>query len=165
MGLLNKILGREEALPQVDDQAIVSVCEGEMIPAEKIEDPVFAQEIIGKTIGFLPETGRFVSPVNGTVETIFSTGHAFGVRGADKTGYLIHIGINTVAMKGAGFTVLKREGDTVKAGEEIIRADLSKIRNFGCQTTTMLIISEPVEDRSYDYIEPASVKSGQIISR
>ena len=165
MGLLNKIFGKEEALTQADDQAIVSVCDGEMIPAEKIEDPVFSQQMMGKTIGFLPEKGSIVSPVNGTVEAIFPTGHAFGIRGVDKTGYLVHIGINTVAMKGAGFTVLKKTGDEVRAGEAVVKVDLAKVKLSGYQTATMLIVTEPTEGRSYDYITPDHVKSGQVISR
>ena len=85
--------------------------------------------------------------------------------GADKTGYLVHIGINTVAMKGAGFTVLKKTGDEVRAGEAVVKVDLAKVKLSGYQTATMLIVTEPTEGRSYDYITPDHVKSGQVISR
>lgn len=86
---------------------------------------MFAQEIMGQTIGFVPKNGLIVSPANGTLEVVFQTGHAFGVRMQDGTGLLVHIGINTVDMNGKGFKIFARQGDTVKAGQPIIFVDLA----------------------------------------
>ena len=82
----------------------------------------------------------------GKLEMIFETGHAFGLRMKDGTGLLIHIGVDTVELKGKGFTVLKKAGDSVTAGEPVIKADLKVIRDVGFSAQTMLVLSEPLDD-------------------
>lgn len=164
MGLFDKLFKKEE-LPTFLDSDVVAVCEGELIPAEKISDPVFAQEMMGKTVAIEPTSGEIVSPVNGTLEAVFPTGHAFGVRGKDGTGYLVHIGIDTVSMNGKGFKVLKKQGDSVKAGELVVKVDLKEVEAAGHPKTTMIIVTEPVDGKSYNYIDFSSVEKNQIISK
>ena len=164
MGLLGNLFKKEE-LPVVEDNKIVAVCTGEFIPPEKISDPVFAQNMMGKTVAIEPTDGKICAPCNGTLEVVFPTGHAFAIRSADGTGILIHIGVDTVNMKGDGFKTLKKQGDTVKAGETVVELNLSKIKDAGHPATTMIIISEPVDGKEYNYVEYGPVTKGQVISK
>lgn len=166
MGFLDKLFHKEEeVLPEVSDLDVVAVCSGKLIPAEEISDPVFSTSMMGQTIAIEPDNSDIVSPVNGTIETMFATGHAFCVRAEDGTGYLIHIGINTVEMRGDGFEALKKEGATVKAGEKVVSVDFGKVKAKGYPCTTMLIVTEPVDGREYQYIDFGKVEKNQVISK
>ena len=78
-----------------------------MISLKEINDPMFAEEMMGQTIGFILSVGEVVVPATGRLEVLFPTGHAFALRMNDGTGLLVHIGIDTVNLKGKGFKVLK----------------------------------------------------------
>lgn len=150
-------------LPSISDEHIVAVCDGEMIEPSKIEDKMFAQEMMGKTIGFIPSSNDIVSPCNGTLEVLFPTGHAFAIRRNDGTGVLVHIGIDTVNLNGEGFKVFAKKGDIVKAGQKIVKIDRDFIKEKGLSTTTMLVITEPVEGIEYNFCDYGSKNKGEII--
>ena len=156
----------EAALEAVADDAIVAMADGILIGPEKMKDEMFAQEAMGQTIAVEPANGRIVSPANGTLEMVFETGHAFAVRMKDGTGLLVHIGVDTVNMKGEGFTVLKKQGDTVKAGEPVVNVDLKAVEAAGYSTQTMLVITEPAEEGKHvAYIPYGPVTAGKVITR
>lgn len=173
MGLFDKLLKKEnketevqENLPAVADTAVVSPCTGKLIPAAEISDPVFAEEMLGQTIAVIPTDGTVVCPVNGTVTTMFPTGHAFGVTANDGNAYLVHIGIDTVSMNGKGFNVLLKEGQKVVAGQNAVIVDLNEIAKAGLDATTMLIVAEKVsDDFKVDYITSGDVVMGQVINQ
>lgn len=147
------------------DDDIVAVATGEFLPAEKLADPMFADQSMGQTVGIDPTNGKIVSPANGTLEMVFETGHAFSVRMKDGTGILIHIGVDTVNLNGKGFKVLKKQGDAVKAGEAVVEADLKVIKDAGLSAQTMIVISEPaVEGQTVKFIDFGPVKAGQKIN-
>lgn len=153
----------KKKLPEVADDKIVSVCKGKMIEASQIEDKVFAQELMGKTVGFIPEDEHIVAPCNGTLEVLFPTGHAFAIRRKDGTGILVHIGINTVDLNGKGFKVFAKQGDVVKAGQKIVDIDLEVIKNAGFSSTTMLIITEPVDNVEYNFTDFKEKEEAEIL--
>ena len=164
MGILAHLFKKEE-IPQHADNEIVAVVNGEMIPADQIKDEVFAKEMIGHTIGFIPSDGDIVAPANGQLEVMYPTGHAFAVRMKDGCGLLVHIGIDTVNMKGNGFSILAKQGDTVRAGQPIVKVNLSKVKEAGYSDTVMLIVTEPAKDGSkVVYIDPVTVSKGQVIN-
>ena len=111
-----------------------------MISPKEINDPMFAEEMMGQTIGFILSDGEVVAPATGRLEVLFTTGHAFALRMNDGTGLLVHIGIYTVNLKGKGFKVLKKQGERVKAGEAVVKVDLDTVKQAGYDTTTMLIV-------------------------
>lgn len=165
MGLLNNLFKPKES-KVFSDSDIVAIGNGEMIEAKKISDVMFAQEMMGKTIGFILSDGEVVSPSNGTLEVLFPTGHAFALRMNDGTGLLVHIGIDTVNLKGKGFKVLKKQGDKVKAGETIVKVDLNEVKNAGYDSTTMLIVTEKAnEDDKFEFIDFGNVQKGQVIRK
>ncbi|MDO4500537.1 MAG: PTS glucose transporter subunit IIA [Erysipelotrichaceae bacterium] len=162
MGLLD--IFKKEKLKEYDDNQIVSVCDGEIIDNVKIEDEMFANEMLGKTIAFIPEKKEIVSPCNGTLEVVFPTGHAFAVRTKDGTGILVHIGINTVDLNGRGFKVFCKQGEKVKAGQKIVEVDLNLVKESGYPVTTMLIVTEPVENKSYEFNKTGKVEKAEPIN-
>lgn len=150
MGFLN-MFKKKEMIPNIPDDKIVAVCDGEMIPAKDIKDEMFSKEALGKTVGFIPNSGEIVAPCNGVLEVMFPTGHAFAIRMKDGTGVLIHVGINTVDLDGNGFNVHVKQGSQVKAGQKIVDVDLEAIMRAGYDTTTMLIITEGVDNKEYSF--------------
>ena len=93
--------------------------EGEIIPLDEIPDPVFSQKMMGDGFGIIPSKGLVVSPVDGEIINVFPTKHAVGIM--SKQGYeiLIHVGLETVNLKGEGFTLLVKQGDHVLKGQKI----------------------------------------------
>lgn len=152
MGLFDKLFGG------VSDKDIVAVGSGTLVEPAKIKDDMFAQEMMGQTVGFelTGDVVDVVSPANGTLEVVFPTGHAFALRTADNRGLLVHIGIDTVKMEGKGFTILKKQGDKVKAGEPVVKVDLNAIKAAGYESTTMLVVTEG-EKIAYNGFGPVEV--------
>lgn len=153
-------------IPEVPDNVIVAAANGKFIGPDDIKDAMFSEQSMGQTVAVEPSDGVISAPANGKIEMIFETGHAFGMRMPDGTGLLIHIGVDTVNLKGQGFTVLKKEGDNVKAGEPVVRVDLDVLRNAGYSPQTMIIITEPVEEgKPLTFIEfGKDVSRGDVIS-
>ncbi len=123
------------------DITIMSPLKGIAVPLSQVDDPTFAQEILGKGIAIEPEDGRVLSPVNGTIRTIFETGHAVGLESDEGAEVLIHVGLDTVNLKGKYFSVKMKDGDKVKVGDCILEFDLEAIRNEGYDVITPIIIS------------------------
>ncbi len=125
---------------------IVSPVTGKILPTFEIADTVFSQEMMGQTIAIIPDDGTIVSPVSGVLELVFPTKHAFGVKTNDGLGFLVHIGIDTVTLKGKGFKSFAKKGDRVHFGQKIIEVDLETLKAAGIDTTVMLIITEKNRD-------------------
>ena len=104
------------------------------------------------------------APCNGTLEVLYPTGHAFAIRMKDNTGILVHIGINTVKLKGKGFTVFAKQGQEVKAGDKIVAVDLKTIKNAGLDDSVILIKTEEGSDPPVFKKKIGEVKAGDIIS-
>ena len=160
-------LHKPKELPIVPDNVIASVANGKFIGPDEMKDAMFSQQTMGQTVAVEPSDGVICAPVNGTIEMIFPTAHAFGMRMPDGTGLLIHIGVDTVNLKGQGFTLLKKEGDDVKAGEPVVRVDLDVLKNAGYSPQTMIVITEPSEEgKIIEFAEfGKEVKRGEILSR
>lgn len=167
MGLFDKLFGKtqEVQLPEISDDAIIALGAGELIDVTTVSDAMFAQQVMGKTAAFQLTDKVVVSPVNGTVEVAFETGHAFAVRMKDGTGVLVHIGVDTVSLNGKGFKMLAKVGQTVKAGQPMVEVNWNTIKNAGLDASVMLIITEPVEGKEYNFIEPQVVSAYQQINK
>ena len=167
MGLFDKLFKKEEeVLPElnVDDSAIVAIADGELIDVKSVPDPVFAEEMMGKSTAFKYNKDKVTlcSPANGTLGVLFPTGHAFGIITNEGVEILIHCGVDTVNANGDGFKLLKKkQGDTVKAGDPIVEVDIKKL-SANYDMSTMLIITNPNE-KVFEFIEPQAVKRGQSV--
>lgn len=107
---------------------LVSPLEGEIKPIETAADPSFASKALGNGFVIIPVKGDVVSPVSGTVETVFPSGHAIGLVSDTGIEVLIHIGIDTVELEGNGFKPLVEKGQSVTQGEKILEVDLEKLQ-------------------------------------
>ena len=161
MSFLQKLWKKNE----IKDGDIVSPVTGTIIATKDIADSVFAQEIMGQTIGIVPEEGIVVCPVNGKVEVLFPTGHAFGIKGNDGNSYLVHIGIETVNLRGKGFTTWIKQGQNVKAGQKAVDVDLQYVKSNGLDTTVMLIVTEKKDDCNIQYVEKSNVIKAEKINQ
>lgn len=121
--------------------SIFSPADGKVIPLTEIKDAAFSSEAIGKGCGIIPENGLFVSPVDGTVEMVFETKHAIGLKSDNGAELLIHVGLDTVKMGGKPFEVFVASGDRVKKGDPLLKADLEMIIDEGYETTTPIIMT------------------------
>ena len=166
MGLFDKLFKKEPAveLPVVADDAIIALGTGEVIDVTTVPDAMFAQQMMGKTIAYKLSDKAVVSPVNGTIEVAFPTGHAFAVRMKDGTGILVHIGVDTVSLNGKGFKPVVKVGQAVKAGQTCVEVDWNTVKNAGLDTSTMMIITEPVDGKEYNFVQPGPVSKNQKVN-
>lgn len=121
-------------------EILYSPIEGNIIPITEVSDPTFGEEIVGKGIAVQPTNGRVVSPVNGTVSMVFETKHALIIISEMGAEILIHIGLDTVKLKGQFFTTHVNPGDKVKKGQLLVEFDLNGIRNAGYDTVTPMVV-------------------------
>ena len=155
-GIATLIIGFEDIVDEDDDLDIVeesnaqlldneisitSPVEGKVIPLTEVKDPTFSQEILGKGAAIIPEKGVVYAPFDGKVDAVFETGHALGLVSEDGVELLVHVGIDTVNLKGKYFTPKKKSGDTMKKGDILLEFDIDKIKADGYDVTTPIIIS------------------------
>ena len=114
---------------------------GRIIPIEEVSDPTFAEKILGDGAAIIPDIGLIVAPADATVESIFDTGHAVNLTTDNGAELLIHVGIDTVSLKGRHFKALVKNGDKVKTGQPMIEFDLDKIKEEGFDPTTMVVVT------------------------
>lgn len=125
------------------NEIILSPMNGRSIPLTEVADPTFGDELMGKGIAFVPSEGILTSPVNGTVMNIFKTKHAIVIHSDSGAELLIHVGINTVKLRGQYFEALVESGTKVKAGDPILNFDLDKIAAEYDTTTAMVVTNTP----------------------
>ena len=135
----------------IKQEAIVSPLTGVIKPLADVDDPVFSSEAMGKGIAIEPTVGKAISPVNGTIATVFPTGHAIGITSDEGAEILIHIGINTVQLEGKYFSPVVKQGDRVNQGDLLFNFDIEKIKEAGYPVTTPIIITNT--DRYIDIID------------
>lgn len=114
---------------------------GKVIPITEVPDPVFGEKMMGEGIAFVPADGKVCSPINGEVIQVSPTKHAVGLAAEDGTEILIHIGLETVALKGEGFTVNVEVGDKVSVGQSLIDVDLHYIEEHASSIVTPMVIT------------------------
>ena len=119
---------------------------GTLVPLSEVPDETFASGVLGEGIAIEPSDGLFCSPVDGTVETIAETKHAIGFAADNGLEILVHVGLETVSLNGEGFEILVKEGDRVKAGQPVAKADLALIRERGLKTITSLVLTGGADD-------------------
>lgn len=136
---------------------------GELIGLEKVSDPVFSQKMMGDGYAIEPTDKIVVSPVDAEVTVVFPTGHAYGLKTNDDIEILIHLGIDTVDLKGLGFTPLVSVGDKVKAGDQLAKMDLEIVKENDKPITSMLIFTSGQEIELLKEDEIVSAKEGQIL--
>lgn len=160
-----EVVVKEEASkePLVNKITIASPINGEIVPLNKVNDETFASEMMGKGIAINPKEGRVVSPINGTVQMLFKTKHAIGLKSNDGAEILIHIGMDTVQLEGKHFTAHVKDGDTIKIGDTLVEFDMEAIKNEGYELVTPIIVTNTLDYLEVIGTEKKEVKTGDTI--
>lgn len=135
---------------------------GKIVPIEEVPDPVFAGKMVGDGIAILPETDEVLAPVSGVLTHVFPTGHAAGITTSDGIEILVHVGVDTVELKGEGFTILVKQGETVEAGTPLIRLDLPKLRKIARSIVTPVIVTNMQRVQQLQKINAEHVEPGEV---
>ena len=136
---------------------------GKLVSMSDVKDPVFSQKMMGDGFAIIPSANEVVSPVDATIEVLYPTGHAIGLRTEDGIEILIHLGIDTVKSKSNSFKLLKQVGDKISAGDSIIQMNLKQLINEGYDMTTPIIFLsgqklKEMDSRSVQLKEPIEVE-------
>lgn len=142
---------------------LVSPLDGELIDKSAIPDPTFAEGILGPTAGFNPAVGVIYAPCDGKITQMFRTGHALTITSLFGAEILIHVGINTVDLKGKGFKPLVNEDADVKQGDPLIEFDIPAIKEAGFSLEVPLVICNPDDFKKIEFVAPTQVKAGDPI--
>ncbi|EWM11747.1 PTS glucose transporter subunit IIA [Kutzneria sp. 744] len=142
---------------------VLSPVKGVLAPITEVPDPVFAQAMVGPGLAVHPEltAGDAVSPVDGTIVTLHP--HAFVVATADGAGVLVHLGIDTVKLKGEGFTLHVAKGDTVRAGQPVIGWDPKAIEDGGRSPICPIVALDATVENLVDIREFGPVEAGDAL--
>lgn len=121
---------------------------GKIIPYTEIKDETFASGVLGQGVGIEPDEGVVYAPMDGEISSVAESKHAIGITGAEDMELLIHVGVDTVEMKGDGFNTLVAEGDKVVKGQKIMEFDKAKIKAAGKPDTVVVLLtnSDDYED-------------------
>ena len=120
--------------------SVLAPCDGVWESIEKVPDDTFAARILGDGFGVVPSSGLVVAPVSGTVTTVADAKHAVGITTPGGVEVLVHIGVDTVQLKGAPFTMLVSAGQTVAAGDPIEKVDLDAVKAAGKATDVIVVL-------------------------
>jgi PTS system D-glucosamine-specific IIC component len=138
MGLFANIFGRKKSRHAVPYLAVAT---GTLMPIEASDDPVFAQKMMGDGYMIMPSENTIVAPVSGVVQTLFPTLHAIGIVADNGDEVVIHVGFETVQLKGEGFQAFVQVGDRVEAGQKLLEVDFSAIRHKVPSIGTPVVIT------------------------
>ena len=138
MGFFDKLFGKKA--PVFDGNKLYAPMTGKAVPITEVPDPTFAEGLLGDGIAIIPSDGKVYSPVDGVVETMFDTGHACALKSKTGVEILIHVGLETVGLNGAPFTVHCKNGDQVKKGQLLWEADLAAIQAAGLPIITPVLV-------------------------
>lgn len=148
MGLFDKLFGsKENKSVEVEIYAPLS---GEIVNIEDVPDVVFSEKIVGDGIAIRPNGNKIVAPVDGVIGKIFETNHAFSMESKDGVELFVHFGIDTVELKGEGFTRIAQEGQSVKRGDTVIEFDLALLEAKAKSVLTPVVISNMDEISSIE---------------
>lgn len=133
MGIFKKLFGKSY-------DEVCAPAAGKVVPLSEVSDPTFGEEILGKGVAIQPSEGRIVAPCDATVDMMFETGHAVSLIADSGAEILIHVGLDTVNLKGKHYTVHAKNGDKVTKGQLLLEFDLEAIAAEGYDTITPVII-------------------------
>ena len=152
--MLKKLFGKNKGNDLKKDQntgKVFATQTGKAVDITEVPDEVFAGKTLGEGIAIIPTEGKVYSPVSGEVVSVAPTLHAYGIRTAEGLEYLVHIGLETVALKGEGFKAAVKQGDQVNRGDLLAEVDLEFIQSKGCKTYTPIVITNLESDKKVKF--------------
>ena len=146
-------------------EEVYSVADGQVVALEQVKDPVFSQKMMGDGFAVEPENGNIVSPVSGTVSSVFPTKHALGIVTEAGLEVLVHIGLDTVSLEGKPFTVHVAEGQKVATGDLLVTADLEAIRAAGRETSTIVVFTNGDVIKSVKLEQTGTLAANTVVAK
>ena len=156
MGFFKKLFGKTP-------DGIFAPLSGRAVPITEVPDPTFAEGLLGNGIAIEPVEGKVLAPCNGTVGTMFDTGHAVTLNTENGAEILIHVGLETVSLGGKPFKVHVKDGDKVKKGQLLMEADLEAIKAAGLPTITPVVICNSDEFTKFEAHVGGDVTNDDVI--
>lgn len=149
-----------------DPQAVLAPVTGRLVALSDVRDPAFSQGMLGLGVGIRPEGDVAFSPVTGTVVAEVKSKHALLIKAQSGAEVLLHVGLDSVSLRGAGFSQLVSKGDEVRAGAPVLRFDRSLMADRGLDDTVVVTVTNP---EAFERVEPASagpeVTAGSVVLR
>jgi glucose-specific phosphotransferase system IIA component len=140
---------------------VVAPFSGRVVPLEEVPDRVFSEKILGDGLAVDPVAGVGVAPLTGKLSVFHSAGHAFAVQATDEVGVLVHVGLDTVQMKGEGFTRLAEAGDEVVTGQEIVHFDLAAMKAAGYSPLSPVVLPDLPAGYRVEKTTSTTVRAGR----
>ena len=142
------------------EMIVYSPIEGEVVAITKVPDPTFNQEMLGKGVAINPIVGTVIAPFDGSVELLFDTKHAISLKSETGIQLLIHVGIDTVSLRGASFKSYVRTGDRVKKGDLLLEFNIEAIKKAGLNPITPVVICNSCDYKKVTSHKGRSVQMG-----
>ena len=142
---------------------IGSPVKGKAVPISQVSDPTFGEEILGKGVAIQPADGKIYAPADGTIEMLFDTKHAVSMTTTEGVELLVHIGLDTVALKGEHFTAHKGNGDAVKKGDLLITVDLDAVKAAGYDVITPMVVCNTSDYQTVEAVTGSDVNPGDTV--
>ncbi|SHF14655.1 PTS system IIA component, Glc family [Seinonella peptonophila] len=158
--MFKKLFGRTNSNSK---ETLFAPLSGQIVPLDQVPDAAFAEKMLGDGVAIQPAEGEVVAPIEGEVVTIPPTKHAIGIRSPQGVEILIHIGLDTVQLKGEGFETLVEEGQRVSVGQPLLRFQLDLLQAKGLNTVTPVVITDTKGDRSVEVLAQDEVTKGKTI--
>ena len=156
MGFFDKFKKKAEAAPLL----VAADAKGAVVPMQDIPDEVFAQGILGPCCGIDPAVGEVYAPLDGEITQAPDTLHALGIQGDNGAEVLIHVGVDTVEMKGDGFSPKVKEGDTITKGQLLLEMDLAKIAAANHPAVVITVITNTDDYQNVELVASGTVAPG-----
>lgn len=144
-------------------ETIYSPIEGVVVESKEVNDPTFAEEMLGKGLAIKPTVGKAYAPFDGTVEMIFPTKHALGLKSKNGVEVLMHIGLDTVKLEGKPFTVHVNAGDSISKGDLLVEFDMDMIKAEGLETITPVVVTNSFDYKEVTRLTGKTVKVGEVV--
>ena len=161
MGFFTKLFGGKAE--EVNPNHIYAPMAGQAVDISEVPDPTFSSGMMGNGIAIQPTDGKVCSPVNGTVDMMFDTGHAVSLVSDAGAEILIHVGLETVGLNGAPFTIKVKSGDKVKKGQVLMIADLDAIKAAGLPTITPVLICNSDDYTTFNTTTGTAVTNSDVV--
>ena len=153
----------QEIKPLVERIEIKSPLNGAVISLKEVSDPVFSGGVLGEGAAVIPSDGKVYAPADGMISAVMDSKHAVGITADNQAEILIHVGLDTVNLKGEGFNLHCKMGDRVKAGDLLLEFDLSLLKEKGYDVITPVLISNPADFISIKAAETKEIAAGEVL--
>ena len=160
MGLFDKLFGKKE---EINPNHVYAPLAGETVAISEVPDPTFSSGAMGNGIAIKPTDGKVCSPVNGTVDMMFDTGHAVSLVSDNGIEILIHVGLETVGLEGKPFQIKVQNGQKVKKGDILMIADLAAIEAAGLPTITPVLICNTDDYTTFNTTTAKAVTNADVV--